>query len=389
MNPARFLLFIALAAFFTAHAQDWPEWRGAGRRGVWSDSRMYETFPATGLPVQWRMPIRAGYSGPSVANGRVFVTDYAGGVERVLCLSERSGRLLWKHEWKTDYRGMDYASGPRATPTVDGNHVYVLGARGNLVALDVRTGAVLWSKSYEKDYNAVVPVWGMSSAPLVHDGRLIAVAAGRPGAKVVAFDTATGLELWRALQSEGSEPGYSQPVIMSNDAGPMVIVWHASAISALHPITGNILWQHEFPITMNTPIATPVEFGPYLLVSGFFNGARLLRKEDGGIVWRGTGKSEIASDTLHSLMASPVIDGDYIYGICSYGQLRCLKLATGERVWETQAVTVEKARNASAHIIRNGNRYLFFNDRGELIAGRLDPSGFREITRTRVIRPTS
>ena len=88
-------------------------------------------------------------------------------------------------------------------------------------------------------------------------------------------------------------------------------------------------------------------------------------------------------------MSQPVIDGDYIYGICSYGQLRCLRRATGERVWETQAVTVEKARNATAWMVRNQDRVVVLNDRGELILAKLAPSGYQEIGRTKVIEPTS
>jgi outer membrane protein assembly factor BamB len=382
-------ILIVLAIVSACAAQDWPEWRGKGRRGVWDDRRLLEKFPASGLRVTWRAPVRAGYAGPSVAGGRVFVTDYENGVERALCFAERTGRLLWKHEWKADYRGMDYASGPRATPTVDGDRVYVLGAQGMLYALDARTGTVLWQKNFVVDYNAVVPGWGMTSAPVVHDGRVIAVVAGRPMGKVAAFDRVTGLELWRALPSENSEPGYSQPIVVEHEGKPVVIVWHAMGVAALDPVTGSRLWEHPFKITMNTPIATPVEDGPHVLVSGFFNGARMIRKEDGGLVWKGNSDSEIKSDTLHALMAAPVVDGDYIYGICSYGQLRCLKRATGERVWETQAVTVERARNVSAHIVRNRDRYLFFNDRGELIVGRLTPKGYEEITRAEVIRPTS
>ena len=383
----RALLIVILAAAVLP-AQDWPEWRGRGRRGVWDERRLLDKFPAPGFTPVWRSPLRAGYAGPSVAGGRVFVTDYENGVERALCFSEADGRLLWKHEWKADYRGMDYASGPRATPTVDGDRVYVLGAQGMLWCLNVRTGMVIWQKSFIRDHNTAVPGWGMVSAPLVHDGRVIAVVGGRPMGKVVAFDRNTGLELWRALPSEGSEPGYSQPVLMTHEGKPMVVVWHVDAVAALDPVTGRVLWEHPFRITMNTPIATPVESGPHLLVSGFFDGARLLHK-NGSLVWQGKSKSEVASDTLHALMAAPVVEGDHIYGICSYGQLRCLERATGKRVWETQAVTVEKARNASAHIVRNRDRYLFFNDRGELILARLSPKGYEEITRAEVIRPTS
>jgi outer membrane protein assembly factor BamB len=144
---------------------------------------------------------------------------------------------------------------------------------------------------------------------------------------------------------------------------------------------------------MSSPIATPLFHRPYLMVSAFFNGSRLFRLDESAaraeLVWRGMSNSEIKSDGLHALIASPVIDGDYIYGICSYGQLRCLKLATGERVWETQEVTRERARNATAHLVRHGDRYFIFNDRGELILARLTPERYVELGRTSLIRPTS
>jgi hypothetical protein len=143
---------------------------------------------------------------------------------------------------------------------------------------------------------------------------------------------------------------------------------------------------------MNTPIATPAWDAPHLLVSGFFDGARMMELEASGqarLAWRSQGGSEIKSDKLHALMSQPIIDGGYIYGICSYGQLRCLRRATGERVWETQAVTVEKARNASAWMVRNQDRVVILNDRGELILARLTPSAYVEIGRTKVIQPTS
>ena len=88
-------------------------------------------------------------------------------------------------------------------------------------------------------------------------------------------------------------------------------------------------------------------------------------------------------------MATPVIVGDYIYGFCSSGQLRCLRRATGERVWESQQATVERTRNVSGFIVRHGNRYFINNDRGELIIAKLSPQGYQEISRTELIRPTT
>ncbi len=388
----RAALFLLLAA---ASAADWPEWRGAGRQGVWNESGILERFPAGELKVSWRVPVRAGYSGPAVAGGRVFVLDHERGagtsaVERLLALDEKSGRILWSREWPADYRGLDYANGPRATPTVDDGRVYVLGAMGALRCLRANDGRELWAADFVRDFQATVPGWGLSSAPLVVGDRLIAVAAGKGDAKVIAFDKRTGKVLWRALSSENSEPGYSQPVLIPGPR-PEVIVWHTTAIDALDPATGAVRWTHPFRITMNTPIMTPAWDGADLLVSGFFDGTRLLERGAGAphLRWASQGGNDVRPDKLHALMSQPVIDGDYVYGICSYGQLRCLRRSTGERVWESQAATVERARNVTAWLVRQGGRTILFNDRGELIFARLSPAGYEEIGRRKILTPTS
>jgi outer membrane protein assembly factor BamB len=140
------------------------------------------------------------------------------GTERALCLDEKTGQVLWTREWEADYGGMSYGTGPRATRTVDGDRVYVVGASGNLLSLDARTGAVIWRKDYVADYGTQVPTWGIASAPLVDGDRLIVIAGGQPDAKVVAFDKMSGKELWRALRSD-SEPGYARPVIVEAGGG--------------------------------------------------------------------------------------------------------------------------------------------------------------------------
>jgi outer membrane protein assembly factor BamB len=381
------------AAIFAA---DWPEWRGSGRQGIWTESGILQNIPAQGLKVGWRVPIHAGYSGPAVAQGRVFLLDFAPTTgtrvtERAVCLDERTGKALWRRSWDADYRGLDYGNGPRATPTVDGDRVYVLGAMGALRCLRVKDGSEVWAVDFVRDLGATVPGWGMSSAPLVVGSKLIAVAAGKGNSKVVAFDKHSGKEIWRALSSDDSEPGYSQPILIHNGR-PQVIVWHTTALESLDPETGAVLWSQPFRVTMNTPIVTPAWSAPHLLVSGFFDGARMMevgRNGEARLLWASAGGSEIRSDKLHALMSQPIIEGDYVYGICSYGQLRCLRRTTGERLWETQAVTVEKARNATAWMIRNEDRVILFNDRGELILGKLTPSGYREFGRTKVIEPTS
>ena len=222
-------------------ADDWPQWRGADRLGVWAETGIVDQLPDQ-LRVAWRVPIGSGYSGPAVADGRVFVTDWAedpqsrtmDGTERALALDELTGEVLWTREWPTTYRMLQasYAIGPRATPTVDGDRVYVVGATGTLLCLDSATGELMWRTDYVEDYGTFVPTWGISSAPLVDGDRLIAVVGGEPDALVVAFDKHTGDELWRVLQVVG-ELGYGQPVIYEAGGVRQLIVWHPGALVAL------------------------------------------------------------------------------------------------------------------------------------------------------------
>lgn len=378
-----------------AFAEDWPEWRGKGRSGIWTESGILDKFPENGLAVSWRVPTHGGFAGPAVAAGRVYVTDFkksAGmkGTERALCLGEKSGKIIWTREWDADYRGISYATGPRATPTVDGDQVYIVGASGLLFCLNARTGAVIWQKDYVKDYGMQMPIWGISSAPLVDGDRLIAIVGGQPDAMVMAFDKMTGKELWRALPSD-TEQGYSQPVIFEAGKIRQLIIWRPTAVVALDPATGKVYWQQPYRINLGMTLATPVLSGSRLLVSSFYNGSMLLdlARENASVIWKGKSNSEINTDGLHTVVNTPVIDGDYIYGICSYGQFRCLNLKTGERVWETMEVTKEKARWASGFIVRHGDRYFINNDRGELIIAKLSVKGYQEISRTQLIKPTT
>ncbi|HJN45907.1 MAG: pyrrolo-quinoline quinone [Acidobacteria bacterium] len=386
------------------HANDWPEWRGAGRLGILTETGLVDTFPTAGLPVAWRTPIHSGYSGAAVATGRVFITDArrpdprsTAVVERALALDEQTGQVLWTREWETDYAGLQlvYAIGPRATPTVDDDRVYVLGAMGNLLALDVATGDVLWQKDYARDFNTAVPSWGMTGAPLVDGDRLICLVGGEPDAKMMAFDKRTGAEIWRALSSDW-EPGYSQPIIIEAGGVRQLIAWHPRDISSLDPETGEIYWEVRHIVDMGINPATPVQSGRHLFVTSQYGGARMLALDEAtpgaSVLWEGVGESdpEYGRDfnTLNSVISTPLIQGDYVYGVDGHGVLRCLEIATGRRVWETEALIGESTNWATAFFVRHEDRYFINTDTGDLVIAKLSPEGYREISRTHLIDPT-
>ena len=406
MRRASLLLVVAVTvAESSLGADDWPEWRGKGRAGVWTDANIVDTLPEDGLQATWRMAIRAGYAGPAVADGRVFVTDALQAnprstevVERLVVLDEQSGELLWTHEWETNYAGLQlaYAIGPRATPTVDDGHVYALGAMGNLVALDVADGRLLWQTDYVQDFNATVPSWGITGAPLVDGDRLICLVGGEPDAKIVAFDKLTGEMLWQALSSDW-EPGYTQPILIEAGGARQLIVWHPRAISSLNPETGAVYWEVSHIVDMGMTVPTAVRSGPYLFVTSQWGGARMLRltetHPDATLVWEGVGESDPEYgrdfDTLDSVISTPVIQGDFIYGVDGHGVLRCLELGTGKRVWETEALIGDRASWATAFFVRHGERYFINTDGGDLVIATLSPQGYEEISRAHLIAPTS
>ena len=395
------LLVLPMLCLSTASpipADDWPEWRGENRLGEWREEGLLESFPEAGLAPTWSVPVHGGYAGPAVAYGRVFVTDFertgrTEGTERALAIDEHTGEVLWRQSWPANYLGLEprYAIGPRATPTVDGERVYVLGAMGHLAALAVADGRVLWQKDFVNDYGTEVPTWGMAGSPVIFGQSLIALVGGEKGATVVAFDKSTGQELWRSIETSG-EPGYASPILFDVDGETQLVIWHPTAVFGLDPSHGKVLWRVPFEVQLGLTVATPVLAGNRLLVSSFFNGSLLL--ELGGPkkvreLWRGKSSSEVETDGLHALITTPVIDGQTIYGVGSYGQLRALDLESGERLWQSMAPVVEEARWAAAFIVRQGDRYFLSNDRGELIIAKLERDGYREIDRADLIEPTS
>ncbi len=393
-----------------AQGDDWPQWMGPERDGVWRETGIVAKFPEGGPKIRWRVPVGGGYAGPAVVGGRVYVTDkqLADGVtdpsnpfqrgeqparERVLCLDDADGKVLWSHVYDCPYT-VSYPAGPRTTPVVAGEKLFTLGSEGHLFCLNAETGSVIWSKNFRTDYGRdQSPVWGYAANPLLDGDRLICLVGGE-GTAVVAFDRDTGKEVWRALDSTGGHgPGYGNSIIVEAAGRRQLIVWHPQAVSSLDPVTGAVLWNHKFPIREGLTVAQPRVQGDLLFLTAFYDGSLLLKlKQDQpgvDVVWRRHGKSERNTDALHALITTPVIEGDHIYGACSYGEFRCLTLAKGDRIWQTfQPTSGESLRWGTAFIVRQADRYFLFSENGDLIIANLSPKGYEELSRAHLLEPT-
>jgi outer membrane protein assembly factor BamB len=412
-----FILLNTLMSFTfltsTVSADDWPQWLGPQRDSVWHEMGIVEKFPPQGPPIGWRTPIGRGYAGPAVAADRVYITDRklakrvrnpenpfqrgtVPGTERILCLDIADGKILWTHEHDCVYT-VSYPSGPRTTPVIADGKVYTLGAEGHLFCLDAANGDVLWSRELKKDYDIQSPVWGFSASPLL-DGDCLICLVGGPGSVVVAFHKDSGKEIWRALSA--MEPGYCPPMIYAAGGKRQLIVWHPEAINGLDPKTGEVYWTEPFKVRSGLTISTPRKSGNLLFVTSFYNGPMMLELNESlpkaRLLWKGNSHSERKTDKLHSIMCTPFLQNGYIYGVGSYGQLRCLTVDTGKRVWESLKATgsTGNTRNhtdrwANAFLIKNGDRFFVANEKGDLIIANLTPQGYQEISRAHLLEPTN
>ncbi len=375
-----------------ARADDWPQWRGPQRDGVWRETGLVDRFASDKLQLKWRVPLASGYSGPTVADGRVYVTDRLvepKQVERIHCFDWRDGKTLWTHAYDCDYVEVGYTDGPRASVSIDDGRAYSLGTMGNLFCLDAASGDILWQKNLAKDYKIRMPIWGLAASPLI-EGDLLIVQVGGEGACIVAFDKRSGEERWKALDDRAS---YSAPIVIKQGDKRVLVCWTGDNVVGLNPQSGEVYWKNPFtPTRMVIGITTPVVGADRLLVSSFYDGSLVLALDPTQPkveqVWRRLGPDEQHTNSLHAMIGTPRIEGDFIYGVDSYGELRCLDAKTGDRVWESLAAT-PKARWSTIHMVRGtGSRTWMFNERGQLLIAELAPTGFTEISRAQLIEPT-
>jgi outer membrane protein assembly factor BamB len=373
---------------------------GPKRDNVWREEGVLDTFPAEGPRVSWRVPVAGGYAGPAVAGGRVFVTDYvteadvkianferntSTGSERVLCLDEATGKLLWKHEYPVTYT-IAYPAGPRCTPTVAGDRVYTLGAEGNLFCFDAATGRVLWSRDLKKDYATKAALWGWASHPLVDGDRLVCIA-GTDTAHAVALDTRSGRELWRA--GKAPEQGYVPPSIIEAAGVRQLVLVKPDGVYAVEPETGKLLWETAYGADNGSIIMTPVRAGEYLYIGGYQNKNLLLKLKGDApgveVVWRNKPKQGISAVNVQPFVA----DG-LVYGFHENGELRAMRLPDGDFAWRGGGPLGGRPQGSgTAFITRHADRFFLFAETGDLVIAKLTPTGYEELSRAHLIEPTN
>lgn len=360
-----------------AAADDWPQFLGVQRDGIYRGVPLADSWPATGPRVIWKRAVGAGLSGPVVADGKLILFHRVKAEEVVEAFDAASGTPLWRYAYPTTYRDdFGFDEGPRAVPVVAGGIVYTFGAQGQLHAVGLADGKKRWSEDTAKRFNVSKGYFGAAGSPLVEDGRVIANIGGK-GAGIVAFEAGTGRVLWTATDDEAS---YSSGVGATIGGRRLAIFLTRAGIVGLEPATGALVfrrpWRARYAASVNA--ASPLVIGDRLFVSAEYGpGAGLLRVDGANLVDVWTNGDALTTHYATAVLADGVLYG--YHGRQEFGPaLRAVDLNTGKVRWSQ-----EQFRAGS--ILVAGGRLLIMREGGELILADATPDAFRPRARAQIL----
>jgi outer membrane protein assembly factor BamB len=370
--PSRILLALLAGALClaTAAAQqpaptEWFQWRGANRDGISTETGLLQDWPKGGPREVWRSAgLGNGYSSFSTSGGRLYTLGARSSNEYVIAIDRASGKKAWETLNGRRYRN-DRGDGPRSTPTVDGDRLYVLGGSGDLTSLDAATGKKIWSVNLVQKFGGVNPYWGYSESPLIVGDRILVNAGGRR-ASIVAVSKADGSTLW---QQHNDGAGYSSPMLMRTGSLNQVIFFTESHTLAVDPRDGRLLWTYAKASNGTANIATPIVRGTRVFVSSDYGtGAALLDVRAAGNL--ATANEVYFTRDMRNHHASSVLVGDHVYGFSS-SILTALKFDTGTMAWRDRSV-------GKGSLIFADNRLYLYSEDGVVGLAEASPTAYRE-----------
>lgn len=371
----------------------WRQYRGEQHDGS-STEKILKAWPKGGPTRVWKAPTPAGFSSFVVAGGRAFtqVARQVEGVNREVCLALNAdtGAELWAtpvgmtrygndggNSGTNDNKGGD---GPRSTPSIDGDRVYVLSSDLVLFALEAGSGKAVWARDLTKDHKAPNITWKNAASPLVH-GDLIYICAGGPGEALLAINKRDGQTAWKG---EDDKMTHATPVAATILGVPQVIFFTQKGLVSVVPGTGKVLWRYAFDYRVSTA-ASPVVGGDIVYcAAGYGVGSAAVKISKSGDkfeateIWRKRGDKPVANH-----WSTPVYHNGYLYGMFSFkeygsGPLKCVELATGAVVWEKEGF-------GAGNVIKVDNHILALGDAGQLALVEASPKAYTEVARAEVL----
>ena len=344
----------ASAAGVQSIAGDWAQWRGPNRDGMSPETGLLKEWPAGGPRLVWKSTgLGGGYGGPAIAAGRIYLGGYVGDEDVVRALEETTGKQIWSAKVGPipkatgPGQGIDRNDGPRATPTIDGDRLYMLGAGGRLVCLETATGKESWRKEFAADLGGrMMSGWGYAESVLV-DGDRVVCTPGSPKGTAAALDKRTGKLLWQSAALT-DKAAYSSIVIANLAGVRQYVVFTDQHVAGIAPADGKVLWQAPRP-GKTAVVPTPVVQGDHVFVaSGYGVGCNLFKVSKSA---DGLAAEEIyANRDLVNHHGGVVLIGDHLYGHSDTKGWVCMEFKTGKVVWADRGVGKGSVTYADGHL---------------------------------------
>jgi outer membrane protein assembly factor BamB len=360
-------------------AEDWPQFLGPRRDGTYQGKALPK-WPANGPKLLWKKNVGAGFAGPAVVNGKLYLFHRQNEKEILECMDAAKGTVIWKSIADAAYVDQfGFDNGPRAVPTVHDGSVYTLGANGVVRSTDARKGRLNWTIDCRKKFGADKGFFGFACAPLVHGKNLLLNISGKKGG-IIALDTASGKLRWTATQDEAS---YASPIIANFNNTPQALFFTRAGLASINPADGAVNFTHPWQPAIRASVnaCTPVAAGNLIFIStSYSKGATVLAVNGKKIetVW--------SNDTSLSCHYSSVVHHDgFLYGFHGRqergGELRCVEMKTGKVQWSLPGLR-------AGSVMLAGTELLIFTERGELLRGKANPKFFRATARVQLMGAT-
>src|SRR4051812_33291942 len=350
-------------------ASDWPQWQGPDRTGVSKETGLMQQWPASGPSTVWTATgLGSGYGSMAVAGNRVFVQGTRSGSSILVAINRADGKEAWSKaigRMGDDDRG----SGPRGTPTVDGERVYVLTESGDLACLTT-DGKEVWQRNILREFGGRQLRWLISESPLV-DGPHLVVSPGGPGAGMVKLDKLTGKTVWQA--KDLSDPaGYSSPIAADVQGVRMYLTFTAAAGVGVRASDGKLMFRYARAANSTANITTPVFFdNKVFFTSAYDTGA--------GLVALSANKDNVSMQEVYFTRemknhhGGVALVNGYLYGFDD-SVLTCLEFATGKRMWRDRSVGKGAVTYADGH--------LYLQSENNVVGlAEASPTGYKETGR--------